>query len=252
VTARRTGPRVRVGTCGFAEAQGRTFRDLGALEVQRTFYRPPRVATAARWREQAPPGFRFSAKAWQLVTHEATSPTYRRLRQDLSDAALGRAGGFRWNDVTRRAWERTLEVAAALDAGVVLFQTPRSFRPTRRNLDRLETFFSRAERDGRRMAFEPRGEAWSDALLRPLLRDLDLVHAVDPFLRRPVGRGLRYFRLHGIPAYRYRHRYTDAELDRLVSWIGSSWPYRVLFDNDAMAADARRLLRRLRRAGVDV
>lgn len=234
-----------VGTCGFAEAQEKTFHDFGLLEVQHSFYHPPRAATAARWRERAGGGFVFTLKAWQLITHEASSPTYRRLKAPLSARELTRAGGFRWNATTRMAWDRTLEIAEALQAAAVVFQTPRSFLPTPRNIRHLCHFFERIERQGRRMVFEPRGEAWRDDVVRPLVGDLELVHGVDPFLRRPVGKGLRYFRLHGRPAYHYRYRYTDADLRTLQAMLSRAWPNLVLFNNDAMADDARRFLRRL-------
>ena len=77
--------KIFVGTCGFAEAQQRLFRDFTVLEVQQTFYQPPRVSTAQRWRSTAPNDFIFTLKAWQLITHEATSPTYRRLKEPLSN-----------------------------------------------------------------------------------------------------------------------------------------------------------------------
>jgi hypothetical protein len=53
------------------------------------------------------------------------------------------------------------------------------------------------------------------------------VHAVDPFLRRPLGRGMRYFRLHGRPAYHYRYRYTDAELSALRDMLRTTRPNQV-------------------------
>jgi uncharacterized protein YecE (DUF72 family) len=68
--------RIRVGCCGFALAQPRYFRTFRLLEVRQTFYQPPRLATLQRWRQQAPPGFEFTLKAWQLITHEPTSPTF--------------------------------------------------------------------------------------------------------------------------------------------------------------------------------
>jgi uncharacterized protein YecE (DUF72 family) len=143
------------------------------------------------------------------------------------------------------AWERMLEIAMLLKAGAVLFQTPRSYLPTEENLDRMRRFFSSIERETIRMVFEPRGEAWSDAILRPLLNELNLVHAVDPFLRRPLGHGLRYFRLHGRPAYHYHYRYSDEELVQLRDRLSGTWPNLVLFNNDRMAEDARRFRRML-------
>lgn len=239
---------VRVGTCGFAEAQTRLFQEFDIVEVQQTFYQPPQINTVTRWRANAPQGFVFTLKAWQLLTHEPTSPTYRRLTENLGHARLARAGSFKWNDVTRMAWARTQEIAEALAAEAVVFQTPRSFQPSPENLRRLYRFFEQIDRKRRRMAFEPRGEAWDDALLRKLMADLDPIHVVDPFLRKPVGRGLRYFRLHGRPAYRYRYRYTDADLLQLESALNKAWPNWVLFNNDAMADDARRFIGRIRGA----
>ncbi|RME32645.1 MAG: DUF72 domain-containing protein [Gammaproteobacteria bacterium] len=250
VKARESGPRsrVRVGTCGFAESRGRIFADFDLIEVQQTFYQPPREETALRWREEAPRDFFFTLKAWQLITHERSSPTYRRLREPLSEADLSRAGAFRWNAVTRMAWRRTLGIARALRARAVLFQTPPSFLPTPGHLRNLRRFFEAAERDGLRLVFEPRGEAWTPAVLRPLLSDLGLLHGVDPFLTRPVGRGLRYFRLHGRPAWNYGYRYSDEDLLELKGRLNLAWGSWVLFNNASMAQDARRFIRLLERA----
>jgi uncharacterized protein YecE (DUF72 family) len=229
---------VLVGCCGFPGGQKRCFASVEILEVQQTFYQPPRVETAARWRAAAPAGFVFTLKAWQLVTHEASSPTYRRLREPLSDAARRQAGGFRFNTLTRRAWARTLEIAAALDAPLILLQTPRSFTPDAGNLRRLRRFLEAVERQGRRIAFEPRGERWTDDVVRSIVEDLEIVHAVDPFLDAPIGGGLRYFRLHGLPRYNHSYRFTAADLDRLRAKIEPRTPYWVLFNNLAMLEDA--------------
>ncbi len=239
--------RVKVGTCGFAESRARTWADFDLLEVQQTFYQPPREETAARWREQAPEEFFFTLKAWQLITHEHTSPTYRRLREPLSGADLARAGAFRWNGVTRMAWRRTLGIARALRARAVLFQTPRSFLPTPEHLRNLRRFFEAIEREGLRLVFEPRGEAWRGEILRPLLADLGLLHGVDPFLDRPLGRGLRYFRLHGRPAWNYGYRYSDGDLRVLKRRLNRAWGTWVLFNNAGMAQDARRFIALLER-----
>jgi uncharacterized protein YecE (DUF72 family) len=234
-----------VGTCGFAVSHAKTYHDFGIVEVQQTFYQPPRVTTVRRWREQAPRDFIFTLKAWQLLTHEAGSPTYRRLREPLSGRRLAQAGSFKWNPVTRTAWQRTRELAAALQAEAVVFQTPRSFVPTPDNLRRLYRFFEIIDRQGRRMVFEPRGDAWTDEIVRRVITDLNLVHGVDPFLRRPVGRGLRYFRLHGRPAYHYHYRYANADLSALQELLSRAWPNRALFNNDNMTVDANRFIRML-------
>ncbi|MGM0578086.1 MAG: DUF72 domain-containing protein [Myxococcota bacterium] len=239
-------PQVLVGCCGFAEARERMFEDFDILEVQRSFYQPPMVKTAERWRREAPSDFVFTMKAWQLLTHESTSPTYQKLTERLSKKKLAQVGSFRWNDVTKMAWERTLEIADALDAQGILFQMPQSFGPTGENLVNMSRFFKEVDRAGRRLVFEPRSDEWDDDILRQICEDLDLVHAVDPFLRPPVGRGIRYYRLHGKPAYNYSYTYTDAELDTLAGKMVAAWPDWVLFNNDSMADDARRFIARIR------
>lgn len=247
-------PSVLVGVCGFAESQNRIFRDFDVLEVQQTFYQPPAPATAARWRAKAPPSFVFTLKAWQLITHEASSPTYRRLKEKPAAGPLSLAGAFRWNDVTRMAWERTLEIARILDARAVVFQTARSFKPTEENLRRIRTFFETIDRGGFRMVFEPRGDAWTDEIVGSLVTDLGLVHGVDPFLREPVGGrrkpAVRYYRLHGLPAYTYHYAYSEEDLAFLEERLGEARETFVLFNNDSMAQDARRFLVRIRGSPV--
>lgn len=238
---------LRIGTCGFAGGQRRCFAAVDVVEVQKTFYQPPARATAERWRARAPAGLAFTVKAWQLISHARSSPTYRRLREPLGEEELDRAGGFRDNDVTRAAWERTREIADATAAEGVVLQTPRSFRPSPANLDRLRGFLGSIERDGRYLVFEPRGDDWTDEIVAAVCRELDLVHGVDPFLRHPVTGGLYYYRLHGRPAYNYRYTYTDVDLARLQAVLPAGRPGRVLFNNDAMLADAGRLRQRLGR-----
>ncbi len=240
--------KTRVGTCGFAGSHENTFSDFDIVEVQQTFYQPPRIATVERWRVEAPDDFTFTIKAWQLLTHEATSPTYRRLREQLSDSELVKVGCFKWNSVTRMAWHRTLELAEALDAEAIVFQTARSFLPTPENLRRIQRFFENIDRQGRHMVFEPRGTAWTDTILLPVFGDMQLVHGVDPFLSRPVSHGIRYFRLHGRPAYHYRYRYSDADLSALRDMLSRTSSNRVLFNNDSMAEAAKRFIRLLNRS----
>lgn len=234
----------RIGTCGFAEAQDDLFADFSILEVQKTFYQPPQVKTAKRWRRKAPQDFVFTVKAWQLITHESSSPTYRRLSESLTDEELDRCGRFRWNETTREAWERIQQIADALDAEAILFQTPKSYKPTGENLSNLRTFISKVDRRGRTLMFEPRGSAWTDEIVGDLAGELGLVHGVDPFLRSPVTSGFHYYRLHGRPEYTYSYSYTNEDFDELEERVpadGAAW---ILFNNRTMADDARELQKR--------
>jgi uncharacterized protein YecE (DUF72 family) len=234
---------MRVGLCGFTIGAGAYFRQFGVVEVQQTFYEPPQDATMVRWRRQAPLRFEFTLKAWQLVTHDAASPTYRRLRRPLSAQQRAEVGSFRLSDTTRMAWARTLECARLLRATAILLQCPASFRPTEENLARLRAFCTTVERpDGVRLLWEPRGAAWSDALVRGLCDELALVHATDPFTRPTVTPEQTYFRLHGITGA--RHVYSDDELRRLRAMIPAEYevePY-VMFNNLPRVGDAQRFM----------
>jgi hypothetical protein len=61
--------RAFVGCCGWTEAQARYVTDFQSIELQTTFYQPPAVGVAKRWKSKAPPKFRFCMKASQLITH---------------------------------------------------------------------------------------------------------------------------------------------------------------------------------------
>src|SRR4051812_31361516 len=173
---------VRIGLCGFTMAFGDYVREFPVVEVQQTFYEPPADATLQRWRRQAPLRFEFTLKAWQLITHEASSPTYRRLRRPLSAQERRECGGFRTTPVVREAWKRTLECARLLRAGAVLLQCPRSFRATPENAARMREFFAAVTRpDGVRILWEPRGP-WPRPLVLELCRELDLAHVADPLV----------------------------------------------------------------------
>ncbi|MGK5683762.1 DUF72 domain-containing protein [Actinoplanes sp. URMC 104] len=220
-------------------ALGSYAQRFGVLEVQQTFYEPPRETTLRRWRATVPPGFEFTVKAWQLITHEARSSTYRRLRTPLSAEERAEVGGFRWTPVVARAWDTTLACASILEATTILLQCPASFRPTEPAIARLREFLTRARRPaGVRLVWEPRGP-WPDEVVRELCEELDLTHAADPFLR-PSLTPTAYYRLHGITGA--RHVYSDDELARLAGIVGAG-PAYVMFNNLPRAADASRFSR---------
>lgn len=225
-------------------------RHFPLVEVQQTFYEPPTDRVAQRWRDATPPEFEFTVKAWQLITHESKSPTYRRLERALSPEERAGCGRFRDTPIAREAFSRTLEIARLLRASTVLFQCPASFGPDAANVQSLRHFIQRVARPqcwpGLRLAWEPRGPAWSARaeLALELCEELQLIYVVDPFVDavRPTSAGPAYLRLHGIGGA--RHVYTDEELARLarITPPGAS----VLFNNLPRVGDARRFQDRVR------
>jgi uncharacterized protein YecE (DUF72 family) len=247
--AAHAAPDVRLGLCGFTMAFAAYVREFAVVEVQQTFYEPPRDTTLVRWRRQAPPGFEFTLKAWQLVTHEASSPTYRRLRRPLSAAERRECGSFRTTPVVLEAWSRTLECARLLRASAVLLQCPRSFRATPENADRMRAFFAQAARPRAvRLLWEPRGP-WPPDLVLELCRELDLVHVVDPLVDTTVTPEQIYLRLHGVTGARHVH--TDAELAAVAAALPGTGTAHVMFNNLPRIGDARRF-RAMLAAGSDL
>ena len=123
---------LRVGCCGFPVSLSRYAEEFSVVEVQQTFYQPPVIRTLEKWRSTVLPAFEFTLKAWQLITHEAGSPTYRRLREKLRPQQRGEAGAFRLNATVMYAWRRTLQCARALGSRCVLFNNVSMLEDARR------------------------------------------------------------------------------------------------------------------------
>jgi len=235
---------LKVGLCGFTMSAGEYFETFPVVEVQQTFYQPPAPRTMLRWREQAPERFEFTMKAWQLITHTSSSRTYSRLKMPLTDVERAECGAFRDTPIVRRGYETTVECARILHATAILFQCPASFRSTEETVGNMRRFFTTVVRPkGVRFLWEPRGP-WSDELVEALCAELDLVHAVDPFVRPSLTPARIYWRLHGTTGS--RHVYSDAELRQLIDWLPPGGDAYVMFNNLPRVGDARTFMKMLR------
>lgn len=256
-----------IGTCGYTgydpgtdwqeryESKLQAYAaDYPAVELNRPFYELPQVSTAERWRREASggdPDFTVALKAWQAITHPSRSPTWNSHRDAEPE---GEKGYFRPTETVFEAWEATRARAAALDADVVLLQTPAGFDYTDEHAANLRAFVDHIERDGLTLAWEPRGD-WKANLdaVADLCADLDLVHVTDLGRRFPVstGRDVAYVRFHGLNAdpYDYEYDYGEAELDELaarVETLGAEYEtVYAMFNNYAKFANARELRGRL-------
>jgi uncharacterized protein YecE (DUF72 family) len=97
-----------IGCCGWAEKQSLYLSHFPVIEIQSTFYHPPAAKVATKWRELATSDFIFCIKAWQLITHTASSPTYRRLRSPIAAEDRECLGSFRDTEQVWQAWKQTL------------------------------------------------------------------------------------------------------------------------------------------------
>jgi len=229
--------KVKIGCCGFPIRRVSYYEQFKLVEIQQTFYQLPQPGTVKRWREAAPAEFEFTLKVWQLITHQPSSPTYRRLKRPIPEPLKDNYGFFKPTDEVFQAWEETEAIADILQARVIVFQTPPSFTPTEEHIVNLRRFFRQIDRKSYRLVWEPRGE-WKEAEVRALCRELDLIPCLDPFKAEPDAGEISYLRLHGKGGYSYQ--YTEEDLLFLrKKWTASETNY-FLFNNLSMYEDALR------------
>lgn len=234
---------IKVGCCGYPVARKKYFSRLKIVEVQTTFYKPPEAKVAEKWRLEAPKGFEFTIKAWQLITHSPKSPTYKKAKLDIPHEKLKNYGFFQPTPEVFKAWEKTEEIANILGCKVILFQSPPSFLPTRKNIENMRSFFKEIDRKDYIFAWESRGK-WKDERVREVCSNLNLVDCVDPLKRPPTVGEPAYFRLHGKGGYRYK--YSEGELKEVAELTNNLKEVYVMFNNIYMFEDAIRFLQLLR------
>lgn len=256
-------PAIKIGTCGYQyydpgpdwkrEYESKLQAYSAAFpvgELNRTFYTLPQVSTAERWRREAVDDFEFTVKAWQAITHPWASPTWNGHRDDIPDDHTDEVGYLQPTPTVREAWERTRERACALDASVLLLQTPPSFDCTSAHERNMRQLLGTVDRDGLTIAWEPRGN-WPahPTRIQGLCEDLDLVHVVDILRAKPViERSVLYTRLHGLndDPYDYDYAYSDTELETLADTLRGAAQRTdhvyCLFNNFEMYANATALL----------
>ncbi len=246
---------IRVGCADLPSGISRAtyFEHLDLLEVESTFWEPPGENALRRWRRETPATEAFTLVAWQLITHEANSPGYSRLNTRLAPEARARCGGFRPTEEVRMAWQRTLSAARALEAEVILFETPPAFSPSEPNKTALRRFFAEVagEAEGIQLAWEPQG-LWEPGQATKLAAELGVIYALDPLQLEvpPPDDARAYFRIHGLGIY--RNKISDDLLELLADMVENYERAWVVFANVEKYPDALRFHRLMAgRAYVD-
>lgn len=194
------------------------------------------VKTAEKWRREAPRDFEFTVKAWQLITHPASSPTYRKVK---ISGKKENYGFFKHTREVFEAYEMTVSIAMALKAAIIVFQTPPQFKEDKGNIQNMRNFFTSLSSEFL-YVWESRGN-WNPDTLKKLCEELNLIDGTDPFKRESVTER-QYFRLHGSPPGKtmYSYTYTDEDLTNLHSFCRND--AYVLFNNVTMSEDALRFM----------
>lgn len=221
---------IKVGCCGFPVSRKKYFGDFSLVEIQKTFYRPPEIDIAKKWREESPPHFEYTIKAWQLITHLPGSPTYRKAGIKIEHPE--KYGFFKPTKEVFDAWEKTKEIANIIHATIIVFQCPPRFEEKKENVENIKEFFSSIEGNFC-YAWEPRGK-WDRHTIMEICGEMNLIHCVDPFKEKSVYGKPLYFRLHGKGGYRYD--YSTEELKELLKMCKED--AYCLFNNTSMYKNA--------------
>lgn len=224
---------IKVGCCGFRGKKSDYFKNFEIVEIQKTFYNLPSTETAKKWRKEAPENFEYAMKAWQIITHEAKSPTYRKAKIQIENN-IENYGFFKPTEEVMNAWEKCREFAKFLNAKIIVFQCPPSFNENEENIKNMEQFFSSVEKDFI-FAWEVRGK-WNENTIKRLCREFNLIHCVDPFKGESLHGETKYYRLHGIKGYNYD--YNAQELKKLYEICRKDKNVYCLFNNTYMLKNA--------------
>jgi uncharacterized protein YecE (DUF72 family) len=234
---------IKVGCCGFPIRKGSYYKEFKVVEVQKTFYDPRNVNTFRRWRDEAPPDFEFTIKAWQGVTHSVKSPTWKRYKGDLI-GNKEKYGLLKYSQEVLWAWKQTLAAANALNANKIVVQLPPSLKWDG-NKEEISKTLKYIVSSGMKIIVEPRHPSWFSQEVYKLFRDNNIVFCTDPLKNGIVDTDneIIYLRLHGIGGYKYR--YKDEDLQRIKDIIGDYQNKKVvyvMFNNVYMYEDAKRFI----------
>ncbi|MCS7122958.1 MAG: DUF72 domain-containing protein [Candidatus Aenigmarchaeota archaeon] len=226
---------IKIGCCGFPVNKKKYFENLLLVELQSIFYNiPTKIETVEKWRKEAPKKFEFSLKASQVITHEISSSTYKRMKNKFGNTK--NYGHFKNTREVFEAWEKTKKVAKILKSKIVVFQCPPSFKESSKNIENIKNFFNSIESKNFTFAVELRSE-WKEKTVEKICSELNLVHCIDPFKQKPVYGNLNYFRLHGKNGYNLKYNYIESDLKELLNFCDKGENY-VLFNNLNMFSNA--------------
>lgn len=135
-------------------------RAFDFVEVNSTYYQIPSMERVQSWRRLVPKDFKFSVRA-----HRSIVGTFK----------------FRPVETALETFERIKEVCVILEADVLHFQVPPSFKVDSASVGDIGDFFSSVNLGSLRIAMEMRGTD-SSRVPREMLRmmhDRNMVHSVD-------------------------------------------------------------------------
>ena len=134
--------RIKVGCCGFCIGMDKYFSEYDVVEIQRTFDELLNEETLKNWRKKAPTRFEFTIKVFQGITHDVSSPTWRRSNIKNYKELKGKVGFLRPTKEVFEFWNKMLDYAKILKSKVLLIQLPSNFKDTEKNIENADHIIS--------------------------------------------------------------------------------------------------------------
>jgi uncharacterized protein YecE (DUF72 family) len=222
----------RIGTGGWAYFNVPGLNPLGAysrafdfVEVNSTYYQVPSMERVQSWRRLVPQSFNFSVRA-----HRSIAGTFK----------------FRPVETALEMFKRMREVCAILEADVLHFQVPPSFKINSASVGDICDFFSTVNLGSLRIAMEMRGTNPSKVPreMLSMMHDRNIVHSVDLSKgEKPAyDSDILYTRLFGKGKHNV-YQPTDAELAEIDARASSGKSQKVAmsFHFVKMYKDAARM-----------
>jgi uncharacterized protein YecE (DUF72 family) len=191
---------------------------FNTLELNVTFYRFPTVAMLQNWRDKAPEGFSFSAKAPRAITH------FKKFEET----------GIMLND-----FYQTLKDGLGEKLSCVLFQLPPQFSFAEEKLQKIisqiDTTFNNV--------IEFRNESWWRKDVQEILKEKKISFCGVSFPKisfddAVVNTSLCYYRFHGVPKLFYSE-YDESFIERIFDQIKNNKTVKqafIYFNNTASLA----------------
>jgi len=205
------------------------YSKLNSVELNASFYRFPYPNQISNWAERTLENFSWSIKVNRWITHR-----------------------FKMGERALKTWIKFQRLFKPLEGKIsfYLFQLPPSFKPSEKNVRRLEKFIETVKLNGR-LALEFRSGEWFSDKWVSWCRKLEatMVSVDSPEIQFYTNTsGQIYLRLHG-RSYWYSHNYSIEELEEIAEKILSlkAESYYIYFNNDHdMLENARLMLKILR------
>ncbi|MEM0379514.1 MAG: DUF72 domain-containing protein [Nanopusillaceae archaeon] len=235
---------IKVGTCGFPISRKKYFIEFPVVELNNTFYNIPDSEWLKKIRKEAPENFEFTFKAFQGITHDTKSQTWKKANIDYKKLE-GKVGFLRPTKEVFEFWEKMMEIKEILNSKIIVIQLPKSFIDNEENIKNAFEFFSSIKKEIK-IAIELRG--WKKENIKKVCEEFNLIQITDinfeyPALIKETG----YYRLHGKYNEKriiYNYKYSEEELKKIYEKIRelSHKECYVMFNNSYMYNDAKKFL----------